>query len=140
MQECNDAEWFNAAGPILFSWASVSSRKPFDHRIINAKNTRTTVVVKAGTMTASDGGRDDVSVFEFGREFSMKLEMGIDRGIQESRWLGGGREDLGDEGQGRGRERKTGQEIIGDVDIACAALLPCCEGSCGSSVNLQGVE
>ena len=49
----------------------------------------------------------------------MKLEMGIDRGIQESRWLG--RENLGDEGQGR--ERKTGQEIIGDVDIACAALL-----------------
>lgn len=34
---------------------------------------------------------------------------------------GGGR--TGDEGQGQGRERKTGQEIIGDVDIACAALL-----------------
>jgi hypothetical protein len=51
----------------------------------------------------------------------MKLEMGIDRGIQESRWLG--RENRGDEGQGQGRERKTGQEIIGDVDIACAALL-----------------
>jgi hypothetical protein len=52
----------------------------------------------------------------------MKLEMGIDhRGIQESRWLG--REKLGDEGQGQGRERKTGQEMIGDVDIACAALV-----------------
>jgi hypothetical protein len=53
----------------------------------------------------------------------MKLEMGIDRGIQESRWLG--RENRGDEGQGQGqgRERKTGQEIIGDVDIACAALV-----------------
>jgi hypothetical protein len=37
--------------------ASVSSRKALDHRIINAKNTRTTVVVKVGTMTASDGGR-----------------------------------------------------------------------------------
>ena len=55
-RKCDDAEWFNA-GPILFSWASVSSRKAFDHRIINAKNTRTTVVVKVGTMTASDGGR-----------------------------------------------------------------------------------
>jgi hypothetical protein len=57
VQECNDAEWFNAAGPILFSWASVSSRKALDRRIINAKNTRTTVVVKVGTMTASDVGR-----------------------------------------------------------------------------------
>jgi hypothetical protein len=63
-RECHDAEWFSA-GPILFSWAaSVSSGQAFDHRIINAKNTRTTVVVKVGTMTASDGGRDDVSAFE----------------------------------------------------------------------------
>jgi hypothetical protein len=53
VQECDDAEWINA-GPILFSWTSHLEKRLAIELLM--PRTRGTIVVKVGTMTASDGG------------------------------------------------------------------------------------